>query len=109
MEIQQIEQIIVFMATVGAATTVEHYTIGRRWKNNELARRAVGIATVMAASFPLTLTGTITVASWVVFMFGFLAAGTAKVGLTIRENERRRMLVKIESVLRQLDDSSPLE
>jgi len=87
---KEIASALLYTVTVAAATVAEHYTFGRWWKRNELARRTLGIATIMLLALPFVLSGVIDFATWLIILFGFAAAGAFKTGLAIMENERNK-------------------
>ena len=72
---------------------LQHITLGRRWHHNEVARRTLGIATVMGALAPLAATGIIDIVTWAVTLGAFIIAGGV-IGVCwadedARERERR--------------------
>lgn len=72
------------------SVTAEHYTFGRWWAGNELARRTLGIITIMALAVPFILSGVMDFVTWLLILAAFGAAGATKAGLTINERERSR-------------------
>jgi len=60
---------------------IEHFTFGRLLKRNELARRALGIATVLSMARALSPLN-----QWLSFFSLFLAAGTGLVASVVLEN-----------------------
>lgn len=81
---------IYFAGLTAAAVVVEHYTIGRRWRRNELARRTVGIATIMLLALVFVARGTVEWESWLAIMAAFGAAGAVKAALVITASELAR-------------------
>lgn len=69
----------------------EHDTFGRRWKDYELARRAMGILTVMAWALPLVRRER-GIGAWFTILGGFMVAGATKFTLTLMEDKDYRLL-----------------
>lgn len=80
----------IYITLAVAAVVIEHRTFGRWWAHNELARRTMGIATVMGLAMPFVLLGVLDLITWLMILFAFGAAGATKAGLMIHEWERGR-------------------
>jgi uncharacterized membrane protein len=64
-----------YVAVVVASVGLEHWKLAHRWRRRELERRAVGIGTVLGWAIPLWAFGVIDVNTWLILVFGFIAAG----------------------------------
>lgn len=90
----------IFLTYVVLAVVIylQHVTLGRRWAHNEVARRALGICTVMGAFVPLAATGIIDLVTWAVVLGGFVIAGGV-IGVCwadedARERERKAAAIR---------------
>lgn len=72
-------------AILAVIILVEHFTFGRWFKNWELTRRAIGIATVLGWAYPIALEeyGAYGEDIWQVIASGFAVAGGVKLGLNM--------------------------
>lgn len=66
---------ILYLAAIAVIIPLEHRLFARAWKNYELARRVMGIATVMGLALPLALTGHLDWTTWLYLMAAFCLAG----------------------------------
>lgn len=78
-------QHLVYLAAIAVIIPVEHWVFARRWKNYELARRTMGIATIMGLALPLALTGHLDWFTWLIIMAAFCIAGAITAGLYTHE------------------------
>lgn len=51
------------------------YKFGREWKNNEFARRVMGVAIVMGLALILVAAEELSITAWLVLVAGFAIAG----------------------------------
>jgi hypothetical protein len=77
---------IMYVAALAAIVAYEHSTLGRRWRDYELARRALGIFTVMGWALPLAKNQK-GLGAWTTAFAGFMVAGATKTALTLLENK----------------------
>lgn len=79
---------LLYLAVLAAVICAEHVAFAARWKRHELARRTLGIATVMVGAFPLAAAGLIDAATWLWLFAAFGVAGAVTAGLyTLRAAE----------------------
>jgi len=78
------------IAILASIILVEHFTLGRWFKNRELIRWTIGILTVLGWSYPIALEeyGAYGEDIWQVIATGFLVAGGLKIGLSLIEPRR---------------------
>ena len=79
---QELAQVAAVLFGLGATVALEHILLGKLWKRYELARRVMGIATVLGWLFFAVLMGALDLATWLVALFAFGTAG-AIVGLCV--------------------------
>ncbi len=80
-----------YLFIVGTVVSIEHFTIGRWLKHNELARRGIGIATVLGIAAPFVFfTEWLDPTTYLVICGGFLCAGGAKLFFVALEHEQQR-------------------
>ena len=78
-------QAIIALVTLAPVIALEHNLFGQWWKRYELARRGMGIGTVLAWLGVLAYFGGIDGRTWLVFVLGFgVAAGVL---VLMRTNE----------------------
>ncbi len=82
---------ISFIAALARLIAYEHDTLGRRWKDYELARRGVGILTVMVWALPLVRRER-GIGAWFTILAGFMVAGATKMTLSMLEDKDYRLL-----------------
>ena len=75
MSSQHTAWVLLTLAILGVVIYAQHVTLGRRWRHNEIARRTLGIGTVMAFLAPLAATGIIDIWTWAVTLAAFIVAG----------------------------------
>lgn len=91
--------IVAFLILVAFVIPIEHLAFGRHpyFADREMARRAIGIGTVMAlALFPVALGG-LDFLTWAALLAGFVLAG-AVLGIMIWLEERKERAARVESV-----------
>jgi|GEM_PF-3802192 len=66
---------IAYMIAIVATISIEHHLFAHRWRRHELARRTLGIATVLGLAAPLALCGAIDLTTYIVLWCGFGTAG----------------------------------
>lgn len=73
-----------FCAVVGGVVAVEHQLFAHSWRRHELARRVMGIGTVMGLGllWVRRLSG---VSAWLLLMAGFGSAGAVVAGMYTQE------------------------
>lgn len=64
-----------YWLTVAVIIWIEHKVVGNLWRKHELARRIMGIVTVMGLSIPLLLRGLLDWGTWLLLLGGFAVAG----------------------------------
>lgn len=67
--------IALYLIVVAASVAIEHLGLAYRWRRRELARRTLGIATVLGWAVPLWVFGIIDFDTWLILLFGFGVAG----------------------------------
>lgn len=67
--------IVIYWIILAAVIYLEHRKLAYRWRHYELARRTLGIATVMLGAFPLVCVGVLDPFTWLVIFVGFGIAG----------------------------------
>lgn len=83
---------VAFLILVAFTVAIEHMAFGRHpaWKGREMARRAIGIGTVLAlALIPVGL-GSLDGMTWAVILAGFLLAGAVMAVMSYREKGQLR-------------------
>jgi hypothetical protein len=76
------------LIAVGIVIAAEHQVFARRWEKYELARRTMGVATILLLSLPLTLAGMLDFATWEFIAAAFGVAGAITTGMYIDERSR---------------------
>jgi hypothetical protein len=66
---------IAYVAAVAVIVFVEHRIFSTRWRRRELARRTLGIATVLVLAFPLVIAGIFDLITYTWIWLGFGVAG----------------------------------
>ena len=82
--------LILAYLTLAAVIFIEHRLIAYRWRHYELARRTMGIATVLGWALLLALHGDIDLYSWIIVAVAFGIAGAMVGALYTNEAARRR-------------------
>jgi hypothetical protein len=82
--------LFLYLTTVAATIVAEHLTFGRWWKNNELARRTLGHATILAISLLFVTSGLFDLTTLLYLIAGTGVAGAITAAFAVHENERRR-------------------
>jgi uncharacterized membrane protein len=82
--------VVIYWLVLITVIVVEYALLAERWERYELARRAVGIATVMLGALPLVGLGYLDWWTWLILFVGFLVAGTVTTGLYLEKWERER-------------------
>ena len=81
-------------------------TIGRRWHRQELARRAIGIASVMGLALPAIYFGQLNgYETWVMLLAGFVSAALPLLVRHIEDGNKHHEAL-VQSVLAEDDDES---
>ena len=80
--------LLVLALTIG----LEHQLVGRLWRRHELARRILGISTVMGLAVPLLLADVLDWLTWIILMAGFIIAGCIVGFSNVWESARREEL-----------------
>jgi threonine/homoserine efflux transporter RhtA len=94
-----------YLLVLAAITFVEHLLFAKRWKHQELARRTMGIATVLALALPLAIRGVIDANTWLTILFAFGVAGAVTAGLYKLEEAAYRQR-RVESLRGRIDDEA---
>ena len=76
---------LTYILILAIVIAVEYFLFGKRWKEQELLRRAMGIVTVLAWALPLAHDEESGYNGWLITATGFVVAGLVKVGLTIQD------------------------
>jgi len=87
---EDIRLIIVIAAVTAAVVGIEHITLGRLWAGNELARRVMGHATIIAITGIPAMLGLLDFITWLAFAVATAVAGAIVGALEVTEKERRR-------------------
>lgn len=84
--------IVVYFLLILFVIPIEHLAFGRhpKWKPREMARRAIGIGTVMALALIPVILGGLDWLTWLMLLAGFLLAGGIMAVMTWRENGQLR-------------------
>ena len=100
--------ILFYLLLTLGVITAEHFTFGRWWKHNEMARRTMGIITVLGLAAPFVFfTDFLDVTTYIVISLGFLVAGGTKLFLVQNENEsKRQKLIELERMVEASDEIS---
>jgi len=80
---------------------LQHVTLGRRWQRNEIARRTLGIVTVMGALVPLAAARIIDIVTWAVILGAFVIAGGI-VGICWADEGEREREAQLEAMRREI-------
>lgn len=100
-------QTAIYLCLTALAVILEHLTFGKWWEDNELARRTMGIMTIMALAVPFVALGVMDGITWLMILFAFGTAGAVKTGLVVYENERIKARNAAEAaVLRERADAA---
>ena len=82
--------LIIAYLILATIIAVEHRLFAYRWRHYELARRTMGIATVLAWALLLALNGHIDTYTWTIITVAFGIAGAMIGALYTNEAARRR-------------------
>ena len=82
--------LLAYAALTGVVVTLEHFTIGKAWKHNELARRTVAHATILGLACLFIPSGLIDLHTLAAIAIATGVAGAITAGLVIHENEQQR-------------------
>ena len=82
--------LIIAYLTLGAVILIEHRLFAYRWRHYELARRTLGIATVLFWALLLAIHGIINLYSWTIIAIAFGIAGALIGALYTNEAARQR-------------------
>lgn len=72
---EHLETKAAYLALLAIAIVCEHLLVYEPWRKHELARRVLGIGTVMAFALLLAIAGVIDVSTWAFIMAAFGVAG----------------------------------
>lgn len=90
----EIFMILFYLLLTFGVITAEHFTFGRWWKHNEMARRTMGIITVLGLATPFVFfTDFLDVTTYIVISLGFLFAGGTKLFYVQMEKESQRQIM----------------
>lgn len=81
---------VLLVVVTAVIIVIQHFTIGRWWKGNELARRTVGLATVLLITATFIPLGLVQPETWFVFVLVIGTSGATLSALVIHENEMKR-------------------
>jgi len=91
---------LVYFVGLALVIALEHWIFGRRWRRFELARRTMGIATVLGLAWPLVQVGVLDFCTWFLLVCGFGVAGAVTAGLYTwewsHERQNRAMALRGE-------------
>lgn len=94
MTIEFLEEQIILLAIVAVVTAivvlVEHLIFGRRWARNEIARRVMGHATILAIIGIPALLGKLDYFTWLVAAVATIIAGGMIGAIEVTEKENRK-------------------
>lgn len=93
-------EIITYAGLTAVIVTIQHFTFGRWWKRNELARRTLAHATILGLALLFVPSGLIDLMTWLAIAIATGVAGAITAGLYIHENEQREQ-ARIESLRQQ--------
>lgn len=102
--------ITLYWIAVSILVTIEHILLRERWRDFELARRTLGIATIMGGALPLAAAGIIDPYTWITLLVAFGIAGAIVGAMVTTENaDRRRTRAQLlkSRIGELLDDTSP--
>ena len=108
MSSQHTAWVLLTLAILGVVIYVQHVTLGRRWQRNEIARRVLGIVTVMGALVPLAAARIIDIVTWAVILGAFIVAGGviglcwAEEGARAAEEDARERERKLDAMRREI-------
>lgn len=92
--------LITYAGLTAVVITIEHFTFGRWWKRNELARRTLAHATILGLALPFVPAGLIDLMTLTAIAIATGVAGAITAGLYIHENEQRNR-ARIEDLRQQ--------
>ncbi|MBP6471089.1 MAG: hypothetical protein KBE23_03320 [Chloroflexi bacterium] len=81
---------ILYAALTGVVVALEHFTFGRWWARNELARRTMGHATILFLALLFVPSGLIDFTTLAAIAIATGTAGAITAALYVNENERTR-------------------
>jgi hypothetical protein len=96
--------ILPYFVLLAIIITIEHIIFALVLKWPELARRTMGIATVLGLAFPLALRGYISIATWFFFVFAFGLCGAIVAFVYTLEASivRLKMAAKVKEMEREI-------
>lgn len=102
--------LVLYAVITAVVVTVEHYTLGRWWKRNEIARRTVGHTTILLLAAPFVPTGLIDLNTLIAITIATGTAGAIVGGIHVYEVEKRKNeeVAKKREVIKQYDQITRL-
>lgn len=83
--------VAIYFFILGTVISVEHFTVGRWLKHNELARRGIGIVTVLGLAAPFVFFADLMdITTFLIICGGFLVAAGCKLFFVAIEHEQQR-------------------
>lgn len=82
--------LLVFLGLTAVIVVLEHFTFGRWWAGNELARRTMGHITILGLALLFVPSGLIDLTTVICIFLSTGTAGAITAGLVITEHERKR-------------------
>ena len=97
--------LVAFLSLVALIIPIEHLAFSRhpRLADNEVARRAIGIGTVMGLGLVPVAFGGLDWRTWATLLAGFLLAG-AVLGVMLIWDRRAEKAARVERTRRALDE-----
>ena len=86
----EINAITITSIATAIAVVAQHYTFGRWWRRNEIARRTMGHATILAALLALVFMGAVPLTAWLAVLIVTGVAGATLAALAVTEHEQKR-------------------
>lgn len=99
---------ILYAGLAGIIVAAEHFTFGRWWANNELARRTLGHATLLGLALLFVPVGLIDLQTLIAIAIATGTAGavTAACYVTEHERNRRARVAALRREAEQYDDEA---
>lgn len=82
--------LIGFLCLTAVVVVLEHFTFGRWWAHNELARRTMGHATILGLALLFVPSGFIDLGTLVSITLATGTAGAITAALVVTQNEHKR-------------------